>query len=192
MPQACTMCTHPNYQDIVRELHANNKHAAVYRKYSTPEHPLSQLAIRRCFVESLHHFKSRELTAASVDYYDVERAYKREFEKGSNADKEELQRLRKHKQALRAEILKMKEMLQARVSDGGPRLLLGELAGINVRDVESWPDWLPIFALRFMDSLVEDHDKKMIEQAVRDMQGKYLGMNLPSRKVKQQEAEVLN
>jgi len=188
MPQVCTMCTHPEYQNIVRDLNANHRAAAVSRKYSTPEHPLSQLAIRRCYVESLHHFRSRELTAASVDYYDVERAYARELAKAQNADKEELQRLRKHKQALRAEILKMKETLQARVSTGGPRLVEGELVGINVRDPESWPDWLPVFTLRFMDALVEDHDRLKLEQAVRDMQAMQTGRaHLPTRRVRQQE-----
>lgn len=64
----------------------------------------------------------------------------------------------------------------------------GELVGINVRDPESWPDWLPVFTLRFMDALVEDHDRLKLEQAVRDMQAMQTGRaHLPTRRVRQQE-----
>jgi hypothetical protein len=179
----------------VGELNAGHKLAAVQRKYSTTDNPLSQSAIRRCYQESLHHFRSRELTQASLDYYEVERSLAAE-QKKDTPDKDEVQRLRKHKQALRREMLSMKETLQARAFDGGPRLLAGELVGINVRDEQSWPDWLPIFTLKWFDAIIEDVEKRQAAQAIKDLQGTRVGANsgvtspdhlerLPRRRIKQ-------
>lgn len=183
MPQQCTCCLHPKYKQIIRALQQGRKRTDVLKEFTSKEHPLSYVALRRCYDENQHHYNSKELTSALNDLQDTEAALRKETKKQA-PNLEELNRLRKHKKALREEITKLKAALTTGFQGEGPRLIAGELAGINVNDEDTWPIWLPVFIARYMDAVTEDADRRTAEQNARDYRGGRVAMYLPTRRVK--------